>query len=118
MDLRFPRWIGVVCDDFDRQRAFYRDVLGLRERGGDDDWVQYELGPDVTFELLRRSADPEYDERRYQVGFVVDDLEKTRAELLARGVEAVTDIKQSSDGTVSWAYFRDAEGNVFELTQR
>lgn len=118
MDLRFPRWIGVVCDDFDRQRAFYGEVLGLRERGGADDWVQYEMGPGVTFELLRRSADPQYDSPRYQVGFVVDDIRGARAELLARGVEAVTDIKESSDGTSSWAYFRDAEGNVFEITQR
>ena len=118
MDLRFPRWIGVVCDNFDKQRAFYGEVLELRERAGDDDWVQYEMGPGVTFELLRRSADLEYDSPRYQVGFVVDDIQVARAELLARGVEAVTDIKEASDGTSSWAYFRDAESNVFEITER
>jgi catechol 2,3-dioxygenase-like lactoylglutathione lyase family enzyme len=118
VNLQFPRWIGVVCDDFDQQRAFYREVLGLREREGGDDWVQYDLGPGVTFELLRRSADPEYDRPRYQVGFVVDDIRAARDELLARGAEAVTDIKQASDGTTWWAYFRDPEGNVFEITQR
>jgi catechol 2,3-dioxygenase-like lactoylglutathione lyase family enzyme len=119
VELRFPRWIGVVCEDFDRQRAFYREVLGLREAVGDQDWVQYDLGPGVTFELLRRSPDdPEYDAPRYQVGFVVDDVRTAREELLARDVEAVTDVKEASDGSAWWAYFRDPEGNVFEITQR
>ena len=67
---------------------------------------------------LRRSSDPEYDAPRYQVGFVVDDIRAARDELLARGVEAVTDVKEASDGTASRAYFRDPEGNVFEITQR
>jgi catechol 2,3-dioxygenase-like lactoylglutathione lyase family enzyme len=118
MDLQFPRWIGVVCADFDRQRAFYREVLGLREVDGDDDWAQYDMGPGVTFELLRQSSDPEYDRPRYQVGFVVEDIRQARDELLARGAEAVTGIKEASDGTSSWAYFRDPEGLVFEITQR
>jgi catechol 2,3-dioxygenase-like lactoylglutathione lyase family enzyme len=118
MQLGFPRWIGVVCDDFDRQRAFYRDVLGLREGAGDTDWIQYDLGPNFTFELVRRSRDPEYDRPRYQVGFAVADMGTARGELLARGVEPVTDVKVGSDGQSSWAYFRDPEGNVFEITQR
>jgi len=73
------------------------------------------MGPGVTFEILAQSADPEYDRPRYQVGFVVDDIHATREELLSHGVEAVTDIL----GTTSyWAYFRDPEGNVFEITER
>ena len=64
MELGFPRWVGVVCEDFEKQRSFYRDVLGLRERDEGDGWVQYDMGPTVTFELLRRSPDPEYDRRR------------------------------------------------------
>lgn len=115
MNLRFPRWIGVVCRDFDAQRRFYRQVLGLRETARGDDWVQFDLGSGTTFELVAQSADPEYDEPRYQVGFVVGDIHAARKELLGRGVEPVTDVK----GTASrWAYFRDPEGNVFEITER
>jgi len=116
--LRYPRWIGVVCDDFEQQRTFYRDVLGLRETERGDDWIQYDMGPGLTFELMRQSGDPEYDQPRYQVGFVVDDIRAARDELLSRGVEAVTDIKVGSDGESRWAYFRDPEGNVFEITER
>ena len=118
MELRFPTWIGVVCEDFDRQRAFYREVLGLSEVAAGEDWAEYEMGPGVTFELVRRSGDPEYDARRYQVGFVVDDIRSAREELLARGVEPITDVVEASGGGASWAYFRDPEGNVFEITQR
>lgn len=118
IDLGFPRWIGVVCEDFDRQRVFYGEVLGLREIDAGDDWAQYDMGRGVTFELLRRTLEPQYDARRYQVGFVVDDIRSARDTLLARGVEAITDVVGGSDGTASWAYFRDPEGNVFEITER
>jgi len=118
MELRFPTWIGVVCEDFDRQRAFYCEVLGLSEVEVGEDWAEYEMGRGLTFELVRRSADPEYDANRYQVGFEVDDIRSAREELLARGVEAITDVVEGPDGSASWAYFRDPEGNVFEITQR
>jgi catechol 2,3-dioxygenase-like lactoylglutathione lyase family enzyme len=118
VELRFPTWIGVVCDDLDGQGAFYRDVLGLHEADRGEDWIQYDLGPGNTFELIRRSDDPEYDARRYQVGFVVDDIHAARRRLIDRGVEPVTDVLAGSDGTSSWAYFRDRERNVFEITER
>jgi catechol 2,3-dioxygenase-like lactoylglutathione lyase family enzyme len=118
MEIGFPRWIGVVCEDFEKQRAFYRDVMGLHENSEGDGWVQYDMGSNVTFELLRRSSDPEYDRPRYQVGFVVDDIHAARDELLAGGVEPLTDVMEGSDGASRWAYFRDPEGNVFEITQR
>lgn len=81
-------------------------------------WVQFELGEGMTFELLARSNDPEYDASRYQVGFEVDDISSAASELIARGVEAITDVKQGADRRSSWAYFKDPEGNVFEITQR
>ena len=113
--LAFPKWIGVVCVDFEAQRRFYRDMLALREVAQGEGWIQFEMGSGVTFEILAQSADPEYDRARYQVGFVVDDIRAAREELLGRGVEPVTDVK----GNYSyWAYFRDPEGNVFEITER
>lgn len=114
-ELQFPRWIGVVCDDLAAQRRFYRDVLGLPEQDAGEGWVQFGLGPGVTFELVARSAEPEYGQRRYQVGFAVDDIRAARQVLLARGAEPVTDIRGSQS---YWAYFRDPEGNVFEVTER
>ena len=50
--------------------------------------------------------------------FEVDDIRSTRADLLARGVEAVTDIEGGPDARQYWAYFKDAEDNLFEVVQR
>lgn len=113
----WPAWIGVVADDLTAQAAFYRDVLGFRQVAAGDDWVQFEFDG-RTFEILARSSLAQYDTRRVQVGFVVDDIEEARAELLAAGVEPVSDIEGAEDDDARWAYFRDPEGNVFEITER
>jgi predicted enzyme related to lactoylglutathione lyase len=116
-NLGWPAWIGVVADNLEAQAAFYRDVLGFRQSDVGEDWVQFEFGG-RTFEILGRSSLPQYDKRRVQLGFEVDDIELARSELLAAGVEAVTGIEGGGDGGSRWAYFRDPEGNVFEITQR
>jgi predicted enzyme related to lactoylglutathione lyase len=116
-NLGWPAWIGVVAENLEAQAAFYRDVLGFRQADVGEDWVQFEF-EGRTFEILGRSALPQYDSRRVQLGFEVDDIELARSELLAAGVEAVTGIAGGEDGGSRWAYFRDPEGNVFEITQR
>lgn len=116
--LRWPNWIGVVAQDFDAQRRFYRDVLGFREADSGEDWVQFDMGWPNLFELLRRSEEPQYDEVRFQVGFAVDDIHAARQELIARGVEPLTEVEGESDSGGYWCYFRDPEGNTFEISQR
>ena len=114
--LDWPTWIGVVAEDLEGQRRFWGAVLGVPEAAAGSDFVQWELGGGRTFELIRRSDQPEYDRPRFQVGFAVEDIEHARDELLGRGVQPITDVV---DGDVSrWAYFRDPEGNVFEITER
>lgn len=118
MTLGWPVWIGVVADDLDRQRRFYRDVLGFREAATGPDWVHFDLGEGRLLELLGRSDLPQYDERRCQVGYAVADIEAARERLLAAGVEAISDLEGTRDGGGRWCYFRDPEGNVFELKER
>lgn len=115
--LKWPIWIGVVCEDLEAQRRFYRDTLGLKEvRAGDGfAWFEFE---DKLFELLAKSDKPQYDRRRVSFAFEVEDIRATRAELLSRGVEAVTDIQGGPDARQHWAYFKDAEGNLFEIVER
>ena len=117
-ELRWPNWIGVVVDDLETQRSFYRDTLGLAELGAGDGWVHFDLGFPNVLELLQRSDEPQYDRPRYQVGFATDDIHAGREALIARGVEALTEIEGGPEAHGYWCYFRDAEGNVFELSQR
>jgi catechol 2,3-dioxygenase-like lactoylglutathione lyase family enzyme len=117
-DLKWPNWIGVVVDDLEGQRRFYRDVLGFTELDNGDGWAQFDMGFPNIFELLQRSEDPQYDRPRYQVGFATDDIHAAREALLERGAEPLTEIDGGPDAQGQWCYFRDAEGNVFELSQR
>lgn len=115
--LKWPIWIGVVCEDLDAQRKFYRDVLGLEEIRSGEGFVWFEIEGKL-FELLAKSDKPQYDRRRVSFAFEVEDIRATRADLLARGVEAVTDIQGGPDARQYWAYFRDAEENLFEVVER
>jgi catechol 2,3-dioxygenase-like lactoylglutathione lyase family enzyme len=115
--LKWPVWIGVVCEDLEGQRTFYRDTLGLKEVRSGPGFVWFDFEGKLL-ELLAKSAQPQYDRRRVSFAFEVDDIRATRAELLSRGVEAVTDIEGGPDVGQYWAYFKDAEENLFEIVQR
>ena len=116
--LGWPVWLGVVADDLEAQRRFYRDVLGFREVEAGEDWVQFDLGSGRLFEVLARTDAPQYDSPRFQPGFSVDDIHGAVAELEARGVTRITDIEGGPESGQYWCYFRDPEGNVFELAQK
>ena len=113
-----PCWVGVIADDVERQRAFYRDVLGMKELEAGDGYVSFDLDPHIVFEILQRSAEPDHAQRQFQVGFTVRDIHAARAALIARGVEAVNEVQGGLDVGAYWCGFRDAEGNLFEITQR
>jgi predicted enzyme related to lactoylglutathione lyase len=117
-DLKWPNWLGVVVDDMAVARRVYADVLGLKEFDAGQDWVQFDLGFPNILELLARSGAPEYNHTRFQPGFAVVDIEAARDRLVGVGAEAITDIRGGPPSQGYWSYFRDPEGNVFEVSQR
>lgn len=117
LELRWPVWIGIVCENLAEQRRFYRDVLGLRELKAGADWVWFDFEGKLL-ELLAKAPAPQYDRRRVSFAFDVDDIRSARSELIGRGVEPLTEIEGGPESLQYWAYFKDAEGNLFELVQR
>jgi len=115
--LKWPIWIGVVCEDLEAQRKFYRDTLGLKEVRAGEGFVWFEF-EDKLFELLAKSEKPQYDRRRVSFAFEVDDIHAATAALLSRKVEPVTGVEGGPDARQYWAYFKDSEGNLFEVVQR
>jgi catechol 2,3-dioxygenase-like lactoylglutathione lyase family enzyme len=118
LELGWPLWIGVVADDLEAQRRFYRDVMGLRELDAGPGWVQFDMGASRLLEILAKSEDPQYRERRFQVGFAVEDIQDAVRELVERGVTQISEIEGGPDSGQLWCYFRDPEGNVFEIAQK
>lgn len=115
---RWPNWLGLVVEDLGAERRFYRDVLALEEVDSGDDWVQFDLGEQRIFELLRRDPDQvQYERPRFQPGFGVDDIERARERLLALGADQLTEVEGGPEHGGYWCYFRDPEGHVFELSQ-
>ena len=118
MKLGWPSWIGVVSEDLAEQRRFYRETLGFTELNAGDGWVHFDLGNGNLLELVQRSDDPQYERVRYQVGYAVEDIESARDELTARGVRPLSELEGSREAGGRWCYFRDPEGNVFEIKER
>jgi predicted enzyme related to lactoylglutathione lyase len=118
MTVNWPCWIGVVARDLGRQQRFYRDALGFTEFARGPGWVQFDLGDSRVLEIVQQGDEPQYDEVRYQVGYAVEDIEGARKQLIARGAEPVSGLEGNADDGGRWCYFRDSEGNVFELKER
>ncbi len=113
----WPNWLGLVAEDLEAQRRFYGEVLGLGEMDAGDHWVQFDLGEGRLFELLRRDDQPQYDGVRFQPGFAVGDIGLARERLIALGTRPITEIEGGPEHGGYWCYFRDPEGNVFEISQ-
>ena len=116
--LHWPVWIGIVCDDLQFQRRFYRHVLGLAELRSGEDFVWFDFDGKLLELLAKAPRFPQYDRRCVTFAFEVDDIHSARAELIDRGVEPVTGVEGGPESLQYWAYFRDAEGNLFEIVQR
>jgi len=117
MELGWPAWVGVVAEHLEKQRAFYRDVLGLEEVREREGYVWFRLG-EGTLEIAERTSDsPERDRAGCAIGYRVQDVEAARAELIARGAGPLTEIQGGPKAGARWCYFRDAEGNAFQITQ-
>ena len=114
--LGWPTWIGVVVDDLATQRRFWADLLGVEQHHDGPGFAHFIMPTGESFEVIERSELPEYDACRFQVGFEVEDIVATRAELIRRGVTPISEIMEP-ESPDPWAYFRDPGGNVFEIKE-
>src|ERR1700732_1884625 len=73
----------LPAQDLERARAFYRDKLGLEPVEQRDGGLRYVCGP-TEFHIFSSAGSPSGSST--QMGFEVDDLESTVADLRARGV--------------------------------
>lgn len=112
----------VPVTDLARARRFYGDVLGLREADATPFSATYETGAGSRLTVHRRESASDG-----AIGvFDVSDLAGLVERLRGRGVaferydtpttRTINFIAE--DGPTRHAWFRDPDGNVFELTER
>ena len=120
MELRRLDHVSLNVSDRPRSIAWYRDVLGLEQRGNArrDDWPVFmgDFGDCVAlFQAQVESPDraPESTGLRH-VAFMVgrEDLAAAQERLRERGVEFWLE----DHGNAHSLYFPDPDGNVIELT--
>jgi len=121
----------LPAQDLDRARAFYAEQLGLEPIDERPGGLLYRVaGGDFVLFLSSGRATGEHT----QMGFEVDDIEATVAELRARGVvfeeydapgrrgpDGINDIEgnypSKGAGGERGIWFRDSEGNLLGIAQ-
>ena len=105
-------WYAVK--DLDSAKRFYGEVLGLKKTFEMDGWSEFSHADGAA--SIGLSAISEPGEGGATVVLKVDDLDRSRKELGAKGVKFEGDVLEVP-GVVRIASFRDPAGNRLQLCQ-
>ena len=115
----------LLVQDLDKSLAFYRDILGLEvEIANKDFFVKFKMDstPLMLFDK-EAAANVLFPKEHITQGggvllaFQVDDLQKACEELKSKGVEIFEGPKANAWGQTV-AYFKDLDGNVWEISAK
>jgi catechol 2,3-dioxygenase-like lactoylglutathione lyase family enzyme len=116
--------VPLPVGDVDRAKAFYADQVGfnvdLDETFGEALRVVQLTPPGSACSICIGVGIVDTPPGSVKaLHLVVDDIHATRAELLGRGVEIseVEDLGAPGKPTISYAYFKDPDGNSWALQQ-
>ena len=113
------KFVGIPTRNQDVALAFYTEKLGFKivtdqPMGEKQRWIELRVGQSDSRVVL---FTPDGHEDRigtfFNGSFACDDVEKTYAELTARGVEFTSAPKKEPWGT--YATFKDPDGNQFVM---
>lgn len=119
----FPISARAAAIDLARARQWYSDKLGLAPEREDMGGVWYRFGGDTWLYLY---GTPSAGTAKNTIaGWQVQDIKGVMADLRARGVvfeeydfgDLKTEDGLADFGVAKAAWFKDSEGNTFELTE-
>ena len=125
LDLHRIHHVAIICADYERSKAFYVEVLGLRVvaehyRASRQSWkLDLALPDGGQIELFSfpspppRPSRPEAQGLRH-LAFVVDDVPRAKAALEARGI-AVEPVRVDEHTGRRFTFFADPDGLPLEL---
>ncbi len=110
--------ITLWTDDLERLFRFYHDQLRLPLHSNHGDFIAFQLGENMRFNLglHDRVAGPSRDPYRMMPHLEVDDIHREHQRLAAAGVEFLRPPEQEHWG--GWvATLKDPDGNILQLLQ-
>lgn len=121
---RFPIHATIAASDIERAKAWYAEKLGLEPKREDPGNLWYEFGSGTW--LLVYQTESAGTARNTQAGWTVENIGSVMEDLRGRGVQfeeydfgefKTVDglIDAPGQGKVAW--FKDSEGNIFELSE-
>ncbi len=108
--------------DVERSVAFYRDILGLTVKPGDEArshfevfWGSWKPDPADLLMFLIYRADLQHPRSVCEIGFSVGDLDAIHAAALRASVPVIAPLSQKPWGRQ--ATYRDPDGNIVAVAQ-
>jgi predicted enzyme related to lactoylglutathione lyase len=111
-------WVSV--SNFKKSEKFFTDVVGLKIDSSNEDgyeWAElsgHEGGSVLGIGVNNDSNEPVKPGNNAVITFTVDDIIKKKAEMEKMGVVFIGDIIEIP-GYVKMAFFKDPDGNIFQL---
>ena len=118
MNVRGIAWVGVKTSKFEEMNRFATQVMGFNLFAKDRDFTAFRLPNGDGFELFGPAGpDPPHQFAKNNVvaGFLVDNIDQARKELLAHRIELLGPLVRTKEG-YAWQHFKAPDGNVYELT--
>lgn len=115
------KFVSIPTTDQDRSLAFYTGMLGFKvvtdqPFGGGQRWIELRIGnSDTRFVPFTMDKGPKPGSS-FNGALACDNVERTYAELLAKGVEFAAPPAKQPWGT--YAVMRDPDGNEFVLSSK
>jgi glyoxylase I family protein len=112
-------YVILLCDDLDRMKVFYYEVMGFSIYRDWGEWVEFRVG--AVLLTLRKRGRP-YDGKKLpgtaslQLAFRVppSEVELCYTELLTKDVEILESPRDWEYGHRT-IFFKDPEGNILEI---
>ena len=105
--------VWTYVNDLQVSRNFYENILGLKFKLRDGEWIEYSVG-ETSFAILQRQTNQgPLKPQKMRTMFQVDDIERMKARLIENNVKLIGHIRKEKYGKL--LTFEDPNGHWLEL---
>lgn len=115
--------ICLLVEDFDKSFSFYKSVLGLEVNSQEGKFANFKLEGTELAIFQKDEAVSMFPKEHMGkgggavIGFQVEDVDKVCKKLKQKGVE-IFEGPKTTDWGQTVAYFKDPDGNIWEISKK